>query len=114
MPQPCHPDRERTRISYYAALNRTTHAPFREERRTHSINANNLHRKSGGAKWRDLQFSALAPLYIRQAPLLAEDQQAEKEEPEDPHGVPIPGGAVHHHLPELNAAQEDQRRDGCG
>jgi hypothetical protein len=48
---------ERTRISYHAAPESTTYASFLKERRTHSINATTLHRKSGGAQWRDLQFA---------------------------------------------------------
>src|ERR1700761_3807945 len=38
--------------------NRSTNAPFLKERRTHSINATKLNSKSGGAQWRDLQFSS--------------------------------------------------------
>jgi hypothetical protein len=36
--------------------------------------------------------------------LLAEDKQAEEEDPEDAHGVPVPGGAVDHYLSQFDAA----------
>src|ERR1700679_91921 len=48
---------ERTRISCHAALDKTTCAPIRKEGRMKYTSATNFHRKSGVAKWRDLQFS---------------------------------------------------------
>ena len=48
---------KRTRISCHAALDKAACAPFREERRMKSDNATKFYRKSGGAKWRDLQFT---------------------------------------------------------
>jgi hypothetical protein len=38
------------------------------------------------------------------AALLAEGQQSEEEDPEDPHGVPVPGCAVDEDLAEFHAA----------
>jgi hypothetical protein len=49
---------ERNRIYYYALLATTTCAVFRKENRMTLINETNLDRKSGGAKWRDLQCAA--------------------------------------------------------
>jgi hypothetical protein len=49
---------ERTRISCHAALDKAAYAPFRKEGRMNCINATKFHRKSGGAKWRDLLFSS--------------------------------------------------------
>jgi hypothetical protein len=48
---------ERTWISCHAALDKSTCAPFRKEGRMKCINATKFHRKSGGAKWRDLLFT---------------------------------------------------------
>jgi hypothetical protein len=48
---------ERTRISYFALLATTTRAALHRESRMEFINAMSLNRKSGGAEWRDLQFS---------------------------------------------------------
>src|ERR1700744_4876406 len=48
---------ERTRISYFALLATATYAALRRESRMQFINATTLHRKSGGAQWRDLLFS---------------------------------------------------------
>src|ERR1700761_7387906 len=50
---------ERTRISYFALLATTTYAALLRESRMQFINATSLHRKSGGAQWRDLLFSGL-------------------------------------------------------
>jgi enediyne biosynthesis protein E4 len=47
---------ERTRISYFALLATTTRAALRSESRMDFINATTLHRKSGGAQWRNLLF----------------------------------------------------------
>jgi hypothetical protein len=60
---------ERTRISCYAALDKTTCAPFRKEGRMKCTNATKFHRKSGGAQWRDLLFppSPIATLQRRTA-----------------------------------------------
>src|ERR1700761_1240077 len=50
--------------------------------------------------------------------LLEEDKQAEEEDPEDAHGVPVPGGAVDEDLAQLHAVEHgkggessDQRED---
>jgi hypothetical protein len=48
---------ERTRISCYSALERTTCAAFIKESRMDFASATNLDRKSGVAEWRDLRFS---------------------------------------------------------
>jgi hypothetical protein len=45
---------KRTRISCHAAVERTANAPLRKERRMKFAEATKFHRKSGGAKWRDL------------------------------------------------------------
>ena len=45
-----------TRISCHAALDKAACAPFRKEGRMKCTNATKFHRKSGVAKWRDLQF----------------------------------------------------------
>jgi hypothetical protein len=47
---------ERTRISYHTLLARTACAARRKASRMNFINATGLHRKSGGAQWRDLRF----------------------------------------------------------
>jgi len=47
---------ERTRISYFALLARTTFAALFKESRMQIIKATGLDRKSGGAQWRDLRF----------------------------------------------------------
>jgi hypothetical protein len=47
---------ERTRISYFALLATTTCAALGRESRMQILNATGLHRKSGGAQWRDLRF----------------------------------------------------------
>src|ERR1700744_2769837 len=39
---------------------------------------------------------------------LAEDEHAEKEDPEDAHGVPIPGSTVDYDLSQLDTTEEDQ------
>ena len=44
---------ERTRISYFALLATSTCAALRRESHMQIINATGLHRKSGGAQWRD-------------------------------------------------------------
>jgi hypothetical protein len=46
---------ERTRISYFALLATTTCAALRNESRMQTLKATGLHRKSGGAQWRDLR-----------------------------------------------------------
>ena len=56
-PSPLSSRPERTRISCHAALDKAAYAPFRKERRMKFANAIKFHRKSGGAQWRDLQFS---------------------------------------------------------
>jgi hypothetical protein len=56
---------ERTWISCHVAPKMATNAPFLKERRTHLINATELHRKSGGAQWRNLQFSYLPGFTLR-------------------------------------------------
>jgi hypothetical protein len=48
---------ERTRISYFALLATNTCAALCKESRMQIIKATALHRKSGGAQWRDLRFS---------------------------------------------------------
>ena len=45
---------------------------------------------------------------------LAEDKHPEEKDPEDPHGMPVPGGAVDDHLSQLDAAQEDERQHRAG
>jgi hypothetical protein len=52
--QNCHQP-ERTRISYFAALARTAGAVSLKGNPMTMIDAKALDRKSGGAKWRDLQ-----------------------------------------------------------
>ena len=47
---------ERTRISYFALLATSTCAALRRESRMQIPKAMGLHRKSGGAQWRDLRF----------------------------------------------------------
>ena len=47
---------ERTRISCHAAPDTATYAAFVKESRMEFASATNLHRKSGGAEWRDLRF----------------------------------------------------------
>jgi hypothetical protein len=47
---------ERTRISYFALLATSTCAALRTESRMQILNATGLHRKSGGAQWRELRF----------------------------------------------------------
>ena len=60
---------DRTRISCHAVLDKATYAPFRKEGRMERNNATKLHRKSGVAKWRDLQFSGLAlEMFFDRAP----------------------------------------------
>jgi hypothetical protein len=51
---------KRTRISYFALLATTTRAALLEESRMQTIKATGLHRKSGGAQWRDLCVDALS------------------------------------------------------
>ena len=48
---------ERTRISSFALLATTTCAALRKESRMQTTKATALHRKSGGAQWRDLRFT---------------------------------------------------------
>jgi hypothetical protein len=59
-----HPHRDLStalpRISYFAAVARTTGAVFRKGNRMKLINATALNRKSGGAQWRDLCVDALS------------------------------------------------------
>jgi hypothetical protein len=65
---PCHPDRERTRISYFALLATITCAALRRESRMQIIKATGLDRKSGGAQWRDLRFSgSLLEMFFRRS-----------------------------------------------
>src|ERR1700753_1764079 len=45
--------------------------------------------------------------------LLAEDKHAEKEDPENSHGVPVPRGAIDDDLTQFNAAQKHERRYCC-
>ena len=52
---------ERTRISYFALLATSTCAALRRESRMQIINATGLHRKSGGAEWRDLRSQPSFP-----------------------------------------------------
>src|SRR5271156_4674383 len=52
----CHPDPDFLSV----APSMTACAAFSKESRMRSANANELHRKSGGAQPRDLQFSSLA------------------------------------------------------
>jgi hypothetical protein len=59
-PHPLSSRPKRTRISYHAELTMTTDAALRRERRTNFINATELNRKFGGAKWRDLCVDALS------------------------------------------------------
>jgi hypothetical protein len=47
---------KRTRISYFALPATTTGAVCRKGNRMNLIKATGLHRKSGGAQWRDLRF----------------------------------------------------------
>jgi hypothetical protein len=54
--QNCHPDRSVPGFSYLALPATTTCAALRRESRMQIIEATGLHRKSGGAKWRDLRF----------------------------------------------------------
>ena len=56
-PSPLSSRPKRTRISCHIALEKTAIAPLREERRMKFAGAIKFHRKSGGAEWRDLQFS---------------------------------------------------------
>ena len=46
--------------------------------------------------------------------LLEEDKQAEEEDPEDAHGVPVPGGAVDEDLPQLQAMEQEERGERGG
>ncbi len=55
-PSPLSSRPERTRISCHAALDKAACAPFRKEGRMKYTNATKVNRKSGVAKWRDLQF----------------------------------------------------------
>jgi len=57
-PSPLSSRPERTRTSYFTLLATTTYAVFLKKNRMMLINATNLDRKSGGAQWRDLRFSA--------------------------------------------------------
>src|ERR1700735_3823816 len=52
---------ERTRISYFALLATSTYAALRRESRMQIIKATGLHRKSGGAQWRDPRFLLPTP-----------------------------------------------------
>jgi hypothetical protein len=56
-PSPLSSRPERTRISYFALLATNTCAALCKESRMQIIKATALHRKSGGAQWRDLRFS---------------------------------------------------------
>jgi hypothetical protein len=60
LPSPLSSRPKRTRISYFALLATTTCAALREESRMQTLKATALHRKSGGAKWRDLCVDALS------------------------------------------------------
>jgi hypothetical protein len=60
LPSPLSSRPKRTRISYFALLATTTCAALREESRMQTLKATTLHRKSGGAKWRDLCVDALS------------------------------------------------------
>jgi hypothetical protein len=51
---------KRTRISYFALPSTTKCAALCKESRMQTINATGLHRKSVGAKWRDLCVDALS------------------------------------------------------
>jgi hypothetical protein len=55
-PPPLSSRPERTRISYFALLATNTCAALCKESRMQIIKATALHRKSGGAQWRDLRF----------------------------------------------------------
>jgi hypothetical protein len=59
-PSPLSSRPERTRISYFALLATPTFAALREESRMQTMKATGLHRKSGGAQWRDLCVDALS------------------------------------------------------
>src|SRR5271155_3143753 len=59
-PSPLSSRPERTRISYFALLATTTCAALLKESRMQIIKATGLHRKSGGAQWRDLCVDALS------------------------------------------------------
>ena len=56
-PSPLSSRPKRTRISYFALLATCTCAALCRESRMQIPNATGLHRKSGGAQWRDLRFS---------------------------------------------------------
>jgi hypothetical protein len=59
---------KRTRISYFAALARTTCAVSLKGNRMKMINATKLDRKSGGAQWRDLRFGgSLLEMFFERA-----------------------------------------------
>jgi hypothetical protein len=64
---------ERTRISCRAALDKAAYAPFRKEGRMKCTNATKVHRKSGGAQWRDLQFYGPFLEMFRQASSAVEE-----------------------------------------
>ena len=55
-PSPLSSRPERTRISYFAALARTTRPVSLKGNRMNLIDARDLDRKSGGAQWRGLRF----------------------------------------------------------
>ena len=55
-PSPLSSQPKRTRISCCAAVDRAACAAFRKESRMKLAEPTNFNRKSGGAKWRDLQF----------------------------------------------------------
>jgi hypothetical protein len=55
-PSPLSSRPERTRIPYFALLATTTCVALRKESHMQIISATGLHRKSGGAQWRDLRF----------------------------------------------------------
>jgi hypothetical protein len=57
LPSPLSSRPERTRISYFALPATTTCAALSKESRMQIIEATGLHRKSGGAQWRDLRFN---------------------------------------------------------
>ena len=54
---------ERTRISHFTMLARTTCAALRKESCMLRINATGLNGKSGGAQWRDLLFRDLRRVF---------------------------------------------------
>jgi hypothetical protein len=57
--------KERHRISYFALPATTTWAALHKESRLQTIKATGLHRKSGGAQWRDLRWLFLGDVFLQ-------------------------------------------------